>query len=172
MNELVPAMRSTPHAKQADQKFCHSCGLVLHHSAAHCTGCGAQQGASPLAPFPMPMPAAAGVPAAPGNLPPHHVYCRGCGGAIHESAPTCPKCGAPQRVTQEGGIGSGRSRTVAAMLAFFLGGLGAHRFYVGSILLGLVYLVFCWTFIPAMVSLVEGIYFLTLSDSEFARRYP
>lgn len=24
------------------------------------------------------------------------VHCRGCGVQIHESAPTCPKCGAPQ----------------------------------------------------------------------------
>lgn len=25
------------------------------------------------------------------------VFCRGCGKEIHESAPTCPHCGAPQR---------------------------------------------------------------------------
>lgn len=27
------------------------------------------------------------------------VHCRGCGTQIHETAPTCPKCGAPQFVT-------------------------------------------------------------------------
>jgi hypothetical protein len=27
------------------------------------------------------------------------VHCRGCGTQIHESAPACPKCGAPQPVT-------------------------------------------------------------------------
>jgi hypothetical protein len=26
------------------------------------------------------------------------VHCRGCGQQIHESAPTCPKCGAPQNL--------------------------------------------------------------------------
>lgn len=26
------------------------------------------------------------------------VHCRGCGHQIHETAPTCPKCGAPQAV--------------------------------------------------------------------------
>ena len=26
------------------------------------------------------------------------VHCRGCGHQIHETAPTCPKCGAPQQV--------------------------------------------------------------------------
>ena len=27
------------------------------------------------------------------------VFCRGCGKEIHESAPTCPHCGAPQSLT-------------------------------------------------------------------------
>ncbi len=27
------------------------------------------------------------------------VYCRGCGKEIHETAPTCPLCGAPQLMT-------------------------------------------------------------------------
>lgn len=26
------------------------------------------------------------------------VFCRGCGKEVHETAPTCPSCGAPQRV--------------------------------------------------------------------------
>ena len=26
------------------------------------------------------------------------VFCRACGAEIHESAPFCPNCGAPQRV--------------------------------------------------------------------------
>ena len=30
------------------------------------------------------------------------VHCRGCGKEIHESAPTCPHCGAPQSVTSAG----------------------------------------------------------------------
>jgi len=29
------------------------------------------------------------------------VHCRGCGHQIHETAPTCPKCGAPQAVTAQ-----------------------------------------------------------------------
>lgn len=30
------------------------------------------------------------------------VHCRGCGHQIHESAPTCPKCGAPQATSANG----------------------------------------------------------------------
>ncbi|MGQ3122532.1 MULTISPECIES: zinc ribbon domain-containing protein [Variovorax] len=29
------------------------------------------------------------------------VHCRGCGHQIHETAPTCPKCGAPQAVASQ-----------------------------------------------------------------------
>jgi TM2 domain-containing membrane protein YozV len=40
------------------------------------------------------------------------------------------------------------------LLAFLLGGIGAHRFYLGD-MTGLIYLIFCWTFIPAIVAFVE-----------------
>ncbi|MBJ2154579.1 hypothetical protein [Variovorax sp. IB41] len=39
------------------------------------------------------------------------VHCRGCGVQIHETAPTCPKCGAPQHLSVAGGA------TVSAPLA-------------------------------------------------------
>ena len=48
-----------------------------------------------------------------------------------------------------------KSTTVGAVLAFFLGGVGAHRFYLGQIGLGILYAVFVWTFVPAVVALVE-----------------
>ena len=48
-----------------------------------------------------------------------------------------------------------KDRTVALLLTLFLGGLGAHRFYLGQVGLGVVYVVFCWTFIPAIVAFVE-----------------
>lgn len=35
---------------------------------------------------------------------------------------------------------SSKSKTVAALLCFFLGGLGIHRFYTGHIGLGILYL--------------------------------
>lgn len=43
------------------------------------------------------------------------------------------------------------------LLAFFLGLFGAHKFYAGKIGLGIVYLLFCWTFIPGIVAFVEMI---------------
>lgn len=55
------------------------------------------------------------------------VFCRGCGKEIHKDATSCPNCGAPQRTA------SSKSRMTAALLAFFLGGLGAHKFYLGKV---------------------------------------
>ena len=64
-----------------------------------------------------------------------------------------------------------KSKSVAALLAFFLGGLGAHKFYLGSPLLGILYLIFCWTFAPAIIALIEAIMFLFMSDEDFNKKY-
>lgn len=97
--------------------------------------------------------------------------------------PRCPNCGAPNsasaRYCQSCGwalgavpVYSSRSRLAAALLAILLGGLGIHKFYTGRTLLGIVYLLFCWTFIPAILGFFEGIWYLTISDEDFAMRYP
>lgn len=60
-----------------------------------------------------------------------------------------------------------KNKTTAGLLAILLGGLGIHKFYLGDTGLGIVYLLFCWTGIPAIIGLVEGIIYLTQSDYEF-----
>ena len=45
------------------------------------------------------------------------------------------------------------SLMVYILLALFLGGIGAHDFYVGKPAKGLIKLVFCWTGIPTIISL-------------------
>lgn len=53
------------------------------------------------------------------------------------------------------------------LFALFLGGFGVHKFYVGKVGLGVVYLLFCWTFIPTIIALVEGIIaFTKKADAE------
>ncbi|RYY79030.1 MAG: TM2 domain-containing protein [Moraxellaceae bacterium] len=64
-----------------------------------------------------------------------------------------------------------KSRIVAAVLAFFLGGFGIHKFYLGQIGWGIIYLIFFWTFIPAIAAFVEFIIYLCTSDEDFARKY-
>ena len=69
------------------------------------------------------------------------------------------------------GGGGGRDRVSAALLAFFLGGIGAHKFYLGRWVQGIIYLVFCWTFIPAGVAVIEGIVYLASTNEAFNRKY-
>ncbi len=81
------------------------------------------------------------------------VYCTECGKQIADSAASCPQCGAANRALVSANptadppslfatisnIGqtrrrtsSDKSRTTAAWLCLLLGGLSAHRFYVGK----------------------------------------
>ncbi len=60
-----------------------------------------------------------------------------------------------------------KSKTTAGILAILLGGLGVHKFYLGNVGMGIVYLLFCWTTIPAIIAFIEGIVYLTSSDENF-----
>lgn len=48
--------------------------------------------------------------------------------------------------------------TAAVLLAVFLGGFGAHRFYMGEIGWGVAYLLFSWTGIPMVAGWVEAFF--------------
>lgn len=63
------------------------------------------------------------------------------------------------------------NKIAAALLALFLGGIGAHKFYLGSTGLGILYLLFFWTGIPMIIGLIESIVYLTMSEEEFKLKY-
>lgn len=63
-----------------------------------------------------------------------------------------------------------KSKAAAGILAILLGGIGVHKFYLGKAGLGIVYLLFCWTFIPGIIALIEGIIYLTQDDATFAAK--
>jgi TM2 domain-containing membrane protein YozV len=141
----------------SDKRFCYGCGKPVHPSATACPNCGARFD-SPVA-----------VRSSATSLRGREVFCRACGRPINAAAPLCPGCGAPQ---QGVGIVEGtKSRIAAALLAIFLGGIGIHKFYLGQPFLGILYIVFCWTFIPAIIAFIEGIVYLCMSDMAFARKY-
>ena len=103
----------------------------------------------------------------PGDSPTSEMkYCNACGTQIHVSARACPQCGA----AQAGAVGR-KSRVTAALLAFFLGAFGVHKFYLGRIGWGIAYLLFFWTLIPGIVAFIEFIIYLTMTDEAFAEKY-
>ena len=90
------------------------------------------------------------VPAAPGSVPVAAVA-------------------APTPVT------TSRNRIVAALLAFFFGTLGIHRFYLGRTGSGIAMLVMTCTVVGMLITgpwaFVDMIRYLIMSDEEFAARY-
>lgn len=64
-----------------------------------------------------------------------------------------------------------KSKVTAGILALILGSLGGHRFYLGQVGKGILYLVFCWTFIPGFIALIDAIIFFTMSDEAFDAKY-
>ena len=88
--------------------FCRNCGAMLQEGANVCTQCGAPVGA--------------------GNQ-----YCFNCG-QCSDGAPFCANCGAPQNAAAQPGAapyGPQKSKLAAVILAFLLGTLGIHNFYLG-----------------------------------------
>lgn len=59
----------------------------------------------------------------------------------------------------------GGNQVVGALLAIFLGDFGIHHFYTGDTKHGLLHLLFCWTGIPGLIGLIEGIIWLVDSGS-------
>lgn len=69
--------------------------------------------------------------------------------------------------------GGESKRMVAALLGIFLGGLGAHRFYLGDTKGGVIRLVasVCTLGAGAVIGLIEGIIYITKSDADFIKIY-
>lgn len=114
-------------------------------------------------------------------------YCPNCGNQCSASQAVCLKCGSSLGAR---GVGSSEaviidgndeynggsvvgnySKQTAGILGLLLGGLGAHKFYHGSFGLGILYIVFIFTFVPAILGFVEGIMYLTMDQAEYDRKY-
>ncbi|MFT3734735.1 MAG: NINE protein [Rhodocyclaceae bacterium] len=89
--------------------------------------------------------------------------CSECGEAINKKAVICPKCGVKQK--------SRVSKVGLVLLTFFLGGVGAHKFYLKKPWWGVLYLLFFWTWIPRLVSFIEFIVYLCTSEERLNEKY-
>lgn len=122
-----------------DTKFCTNCGCQVALDVEICPQCGVQ-----LAPKERTT-----------------KYCQHCGQLIDKECVVCPHCGkqvadlktaAPQAAPQPtivvnntntavaNGRGKEINKWIAALLCFFLGGIGAHKFYEGKIGMGILYI--------------------------------
>jgi len=85
--------------------FCKNCGNEINENAFACMGCGFAKGDG-------------------------EKYCSSCGSEINPGAAICIKCGAAvKKVTNVDG--EQKSKLVAVLLAFVLGSIGIHDFYLG-----------------------------------------
>ena len=109
-------------------------------------------------------------------------YCPNCGVQVNENQVICVKCGVglntqpqykPGLTSQFGISGGAKDRSIAGLLALLLGGFGVHQFYLGNTLSGILHIVVTWATcgLGGIISLVEGIRYLTMSDQEFYDTY-
>ena len=107
--------------------------------------------------------------------------CEYCGATVKNSATTSNKQNVqqpqiiyvqqPQDVNSERANWPIKNKLVAAILALLLGGLGIHKFYLGQSGRGVMYILFFWTYIPAILGFIEGITILCASDENFQIKY-
>ena len=117
--------------------------------------------------------------------------CPQCGAPVDANAKKCEYCGAaiqqpaqaqaqaqPQQVVYvQQPVNDARAnwpiknKIVAGILAILLGSIGIHKFYLGQIGKGILYLLFCWTYIPAIIALIEGVMILCSNDENFQIKY-
>ena len=91
-------------------------------------------------------------------------------GKIDSRAELCVKCGVRQlvdKITKP----RRRNRIIAILFAWFFGFFGGHKYYLGQIGLCILYTLFFWTLIPAIISFIEFVILISMSDAEFERKY-
>ena len=93
--------------------FCKNCGEAMNENQAICLKCGVKKGE--------------------GNA-----FCANCGAAMPEGADICMNCGVA--VKKESNL-NGQDKTLMAVLAILLGGLGIHNFLMGETKKGVVKIV-------------------------------
>ena len=120
--------------------YCRACGKELENNTNICMNCG--------------------VPMGKGSS-----FCPACGGETCKDAVFCVRCGVgfipPQPVIPK----DARSRVVAGLLGIFLGGFGAHNFYIKRTGRAVIQLLVSLVYLIAYISFMV---FVRLSTDYFA----
>lgn len=93
-------------------------------------------------------------------------YCNQCGSEVAAENTFCEECGAEVAETNTaiGAEYGDKSKTVAIVLALFVGSFGAHKFYLGDLKKGIIYLVFFWTGIPFFLAIYDAYQYYSKSQ--------
>ena len=123
---------------------CPQCGAPLEQNAVKCKYCGEPVSITPSAPV---------QPEYPQTI-------------VYREAPPVPQTSeyANDGVDPSWPI---KNKVAAGVLAIFLGTFGIHKFSLGKPGLGVLYLLFCWTHIPSILGVIEGILYLCSNDHNF-----
>ena len=119
--------------------FCKNCGAEINENAAVCLNCGFAKGTG-------------------------EKFCSVCGKEINPGAVICTACGAAVKgTTVASANGEQKSKLVAVLLAFFLGYIGIHDFYLGYTKFGIIKIVLtvCTGFGGGIWALIDFIRLLT-----------
>lgn len=63
------------------------------------------------------------------------------------------------------------TKLIQSGLAIFLGSFGAHKFYLGKTFQGVIYCLFFWTLIPALLGFFEGLRYLVMRVDDYYDEY-
>lgn len=101
------------------------------------------------------------------------VFCPKCGTKVPETTKFCPVCG--ERILSAAGRleANRKDKTVAGLLAIFLGGLGIQYFYIGKTTAGILTIIIsmCSCYLWGVLMFIQGILMLTMSDDAFNEKY-
>lgn len=64
-----------------------------------------------------------------------------------------------------------QTKLIQSALAIFLGSFGAHKFYQGKTLQGVIYFLLSWTLLPGLIGTLEGIRYLFMPVEDFYDQY-
>lgn len=64
-----------------------------------------------------------------------------------------------------------RNRIIALLITFCAGAFGIHKFYLGKNFAGVMYFLFFWTCIPAILSFFDFLGLAFMSDEAFDRQF-
>lgn len=96
--------------------FCKNCGKEINENAVACMGCGFAKGTG-------------------------EKFCSNCGNEVNPGAVICTNCGHAIKAAPANVVGEQKSKLVAVLLAFFLGSIGIHDFYLGYTKNGIIKIV-------------------------------